>query len=169
MSFRRVRRGFSLRPVRSVKEVVDGVFLNVAGGTTTVVDVASAVNDYTGQVGTCPIGASIKALFVEASYSAGVAAASRSTRIDWLLGKAPSNLPFTIVPGSTGGDPERKWVFHESKGLGGAVGEDISKKGGWIRVPPKMTRMGEDDKLEFRIGSSDVYNFCLKVIYKWYT
>ncbi len=166
MSFRRVKRGFSLRPVRSVKEIVDGVFLAVAGGVITVVAVATAVNDYTGAVGTCPIGATIKALYVEASYSNQ---GTIRARIDWLLGKSPSNLPFGPVPGATGGDPERKWIFHESKGLNPPeVNATPSKKSGWIRVPPKMTRMGEDDALIFRIGSSQNYNFCLKVIYKWY-
>ena len=142
------------------------MFLGVAAGVTTTVALATAVNDYTGSVGTCPIGSNIKSIYIEASYSNDVAT---SGRLDWLLVKDPSGLGISIVPGSTGGDPQRKWVFHESKGNNPVEsGGGLSKKSGWIRVPPKMQRMGEDDVLQLKVGSSTTYNFCLKCIYKWY-
>ena len=59
-----------LAVVRSNKEVVDGVFLKVTGGTVTNVTVAASINDYVGTVGTCPISAKIKGCFIEWSYNA---------------------------------------------------------------------------------------------------
>lgn len=165
MSFRRNRRAFSLRPVRSNKEIVDGVFLNVAAGVITRIAVAQSVNDYTGAVGTCPIGSSIKAIYLEASYFGR----SGGGRLDWYMGKSPGNNLTLPVPGATGGDDNRKWVFHESKGLQALnIAGSPAKKSGWLKIPGKMSRMGEDDRIELAIGSSVAYDFCLKAIYKWY-
>ncbi len=165
---RRMARALSLRPVRSVKEIIDGVFLNVAAGVTTTVVLADTVDDYTGTTGTHPIGSSIKAIYLEASYFGN----GSTGRLDWLLMKDPgaqlSSLP---VPGSTGGNTNRKWVFHESKGLLPGIAADggtVSKKAGWIKIPSKMTRMGDRDQIILRIGASIVHSFCVKSIYKWF-
>jgi len=165
MPMRMGRRALSLRPVRSVKEIVDGVFLNVAAGVTTDFAVVQSVNDYTGGIGTCPIGAHVKSIYIEASYNGPTGG---QARMDWFIGKSPGNNLTLPIPGATGGDDNRKWIFHESKGMMPSEEGGIAKKSGWIRVPPKMQRMGEDDRILIRIGASSVYSWCGKTIYKWY-
>ncbi len=160
----RAKTAFSLRPVRSNKETIDGVFLGVAAGVTTIVNVASQINDYIGTVGSCPIGASIKAFFIELSYSQTAAV---ETNFDWFIGKSPGDNLTLPVPGATGGTPNRKWLFHEGKGIAPRSG-NVTKMQGWIKVPSKMTRMGEDDIFEIHLRCAAAYNACLKVIYKWY-
>ncbi len=170
MPFRR-RQGSAKRPIVSNKEIVDSVSLIVPAGTTTSIDVATSVNDYSGGVGTCPLGSSILGFYVESSFSTvgGIG------RLDWLLckrnaGLAAVNFP---TPGASGGDVRRKYVFHESKGL--VQGETTVGAGGqtsrnrdFLRIPRSFRRMGENDAWTIRVGSSEAYNFCLKVIYKWY-
>ena len=79
----------ALRKLRSVvvvrnKEIVDSVNLAVAGNVTTAVDLATAVNDYTGVVGTCPIGATIKGFEIQLSDNQDNAPVQRR---DWILWK----------------------------------------------------------------------------------
>ncbi len=164
------------RPVlRSNKETVDGVFLGVTGAVITDVTLAASINDYVGTVGTCPIGSKIKGMFIEWSYNN---ASTLEGRMDWFVAKTPGAVTITAlpVPGATGGHLNRKFVFQERKGLqnpfntgsGFAVSSQI--RGGMIflKIPRRFQNMAEGDKLAMRIQSSTDYNFCLKVIYKWY-
>jgi len=163
------RRALASRPVRSVKQIVDGIFLAVASGVTTSVEILTAVNDYTGTVGTCPIGATVKAVSLQVSYSSG---AATSTAFDWYIQKNPFNIlsAGTPVPGSTGSATSRRFIFHEEKGLTGNVGDGtLTKNNVLVLIPPRFRRMGENDKLRILARNSNVsYNFCIKVIYKWF-
>ncbi len=162
----------SKRPIVSNKEIVDAVVVLVVGGVTTDIDIASAVNDYTGTVGTCPLGTSILGFYLETSTANSD---SIINRIDWYLVKRPHGLAtsFYSVPGATGGSQRRSEIFHESKGLG--QGESVSTLGGqtsrmreFIKVPRRFRRMGENDVWTIRVGASTDYSFCLKAIYKWF-
>lgn len=168
-SYSRTRRAFALRPVRSVKEIIDGIFLGVAAGVTTTTVVATSVNSYVGTIGTCPIGATIKAMYVSVTYASTVS--TPDSAFDWYIAKNPAGQLAMPQPGSTGGNPNRKWIFFESKGLApNADDANPDDKSGWIKVPKKMQRMGEDD--EFIITARNVvagYNLCVKCIYKWFT
>jgi len=168
------RRNFqsSKRPIVSNKEIIDTVAFLVTGGVTTDINIASAVNNYTGTIGTQPLGSSLLGFYIETSASNGD---SIVNRIDWYLCKRTSGTPFSSfpIPGATGGDVNRKWIFHESKGIG--QGEAVSTLGGqtsrmreFIKIPKRFRRMGEADFWSIRVGASTDYNFCLKVIYKWY-
>ncbi len=166
MPRRMSRKALSLRPVVSNKESVDGVFLAVAAGVTTTMVLATSVNDYGGAVGDCPQGSSIRSLYLEVSYSEQ---AITPTNFDWFLAKNPGSQLTLPVPGSVGGNTNRKWVFHESKGL--APNEENaspSKKAGWIKIPGKYFRMGENDQLVLRARGASQYNLCVKCIYKWF-
>ncbi len=171
------RRSFqsAKRPITSNKEVIDAVSLTVAGGTTQETTILTAVNDYTGTVGTCPLGASILGFYVEASNIA-VGDGDLTQRIDWLLGyvDGAQTLASLPVPGSSGGHVLRSHVFHEEKGIfpqnlttGNAPTQGIRTRT-FVRVPKRFRRMAEDREWGIRSGSSDTYSVCYKVIYKWY-
>ena len=170
-------RRFSSRlgVVRSNKEVIDGVFLKVTGGTRTDVSVALAVNDYVGTVGTCPIGSKVKGIFIEWSYNAD---STLEGRLDWYFAKFPGSLNFAAfpLPGATGGHINRKFIFQERKGLtnpfntgsGFAVSSQIRGGMMFLKIPRRFQNMAEGDFLGLSIHSSVNYNFCLKIIYKWF-
>jgi len=164
-----LRRRFSV-PVRRNKEIIDSVGFAVAAGVVTSVTVVTAINDYIGTVGTCPIGSKIKAFWIEMSYTK---ADSLVGRLDWLLMKDPANVADVgTIPGATGGDSNRKYIFLERKGIqsnDGLVeqGGTPARFAGWIMIPKRFQNMAEGDFFKIKVGSSVVYNFCLKVIYKW--
>ncbi len=159
------RKAFALRPVHTNKEIVDSVTLGVSGGINTTVALATSVNDYTGTVGTCPIGSSIKAINLQVTYQSNEATTGR---LDWYLMKNPANQITQPIPGATGGDPARKFVFHESKGINPDDDGGPTRDQGWISIPKRYTRMGEDDRILIRFGASDIHDVCIKAVYKWF-
>ncbi len=160
-------------PIHSNKEIVDSVTLLVAAGVTTDVDLVTAVNDYTGTVGTCRQGATILGFYIESSYNLSQVIVGR---FDWFLCKRESGRGTTAfpTPGSTGGTQLRKSIFHERKGVldggpGTNIGGQTAKSVEFIKIPKGFQRMGEGDAWTIRAGASTAYSFCLKVIYKWYS
>jgi len=144
----------------------------VPAATTTDIDLATAVNDYIGTVGTCPLGATILGFYLETSMQVNDTILGR---LDWFLCKRDGNRTVTSfpVPGATGGDILRKFIFHESKGIGqgnssAVIGGQTSRMREFIKIPKKFRRMGEADRWTIRAGASIDYSFCLKCIYKWY-
>ncbi len=168
----RGRRFRSKSPIVSNKEIVDSVVFIVAGGVTTDIAIATAVNDYTGSVGTCPHGANIKGFLVEWSTNN---VDNIVSRIDWYLTKVPAGIGLggMPVPGTTGGNIQRRNIFHEKKGI--AQGQSAASLGGqstrqteFLAIPKGFQRMAEGQIWGIKVGSSENYSFCLKVIYKWY-
>ncbi len=172
------RRQSAKRPIVSVKEIVDSVVFIVAGGVNTDINIASAVNSYSGSVGTCPIGSTILGFYLETSTNNVDNIVGRT---DWYLCKRPANRTFADYPspGFTGGSLVRKLIFHESKGIGqgasfdngaaNTIGGQSTRFREFIKIPKRFRRMGEEDVWSIRVGSSENYSFCLKCIYKWYT
>ncbi len=169
------RRGYQkLRniPVVSNKEIIDGVFLIVAGGVTTDVSLAAAVNNYTGTVGDVPVNGQVKGFYLETSYAN---VDNIVGRLDWYLCKKPAGLAIASFPspGATGGTNFRKYIFHEEKGIftngnGTTAGGQMKSTKQFIAIPPRFKKMSEDDAWFIRIGASENYSFCIKAIYKWF-
>ncbi len=163
----RFNRGMALRPVNSVKNIVDGVFLAVAAATVTIVVLANSVLAYAGGVTDAPVGAKISSLylFVQMLPTAGTA------NVDWYIWKGAGNLSGTMpVPGATGGDPNRKWILHEEKGIPGNAADGaypLTFKG-VIKIPRGRQRMAEGDTIQLRLRGADIHNACIKSIYKFY-
>ncbi len=162
----------SKRPIVSNKEILDAVTLLVPAATTTVIDVATQVNDYAGAVGTCPLGAKILGFYIEASYNLSQVIVGRA---DWYIAKVESGRGSGSypTPGATGGHELRKRIYHERKGVldggpGSNIGGQTSKSVEFVKIPRGVQRMGEADKWIIKVGASTNYSFCLKCIYKWY-
>lgn len=168
MSRRGMRR--KLRSVQVVrnKEVLDSVNLGVAGNTTTAVALATAVNDYAGVVGTCPLGCAIKGFEIELSDRQDLAS---SARRDWYINKNPGGAITFPAPGSTGGSPVRRYIIHEEKGLAADDNVGTIRQRIHINIPKRYWRMGEGDIWQLRYGTSggagEPYDLCIKCIYKW--
>ncbi len=159
------KQSLSLRPINSVKEIVDSTLIGVTAATVSTVVVASAVNDYTGTVGTVPTGSKVTSvyLFIQLVETATV------TNVDWYIAKGPGALP-SPVPGAVGGDVFRKYVLHEEKGIPGNSGDGAypSTFKGVIRIPRGRQRMAEGDIIFVKLRGTGAYNACLKCIYKSY-
>ena len=153
-----------MRPViHTRKEIVDSTFLGVTAATNTTVTVASVTNDYVGTVGTVETGASIKwiYLFVQLIPTAGTA------NVDFYVIKKPSAVA-NPVPGATGGNIARKYILHEEKGIPGNAADGaypLTFKG-VIKIPKGRQRMAEGDLIAVVLRGADLYNGCLKCIYK---
>ncbi len=165
-------RGFQAkRPIVSSKEIVDSVVFIVAGGVTTDIDIATTVNGYSGTVGTAPIGSRILGFYLETSTNNVDNIVGRT---DWYLCKRNGGVSITIfpTPGATGGNVNRKYIYHESKGIGQGTattgGGQSTRMREFIKIPRGAQRMGELDTWTIRVGSSENYSFCLKAIWKWY-
>ncbi len=161
----RYRRSSNLRPINSVKNIVDGTFLGVTAATSTFVTLGATVNTYGGGVTEVPIGAKVYSvyLFVQIISATGTANA------DFFITKYPANVVLP-VPGVTGGSPARKFILHEEKGLPGNAADGaypLTFKG-VIRIPKGRQRFAEGDTLQLIARSADVYNMCVKCIYKFY-
>ncbi len=160
------RRGNSLRPIVSNKEVVDSTLLGVAAGTTSTVAVANQINDYVGTVGTVPLGSKVSSLFlfVQVLPTAGTA------NVDMLVIKSPNAIA-PPTPGAVGGNIARKYVLHEEKGIPGnsADGAYPMTFKGVVRIPKGRQRMGEGDSIRVLVRGADIYNACVKAIYKVYS
>lgn len=146
---------------------MDTTTIGVAAGTQTVVAVATAVNTYAGTVGTCPIGATIEGIYLFFQIQPQAA----QGQIDALVFKRATGTLTSPTPGATGGSPVRRFVLHEEKGIPGTFNNGASPLTyrAFVRLPPRMRRMGEDDVLQVRVVCSTAYDFCLKSIYKWKT
>ena len=170
----RFRRQRMVPPVVSAKNILDLTATGVAAGVTTDLVVAQGVNNYVGNAGTVPIGAAVKNIYISYSYNF---AQGFPTRMDMYVAKRPaaSGIAAYPVPGNTTGSPSRRFIFLEVKGLGSAssdaFGQDSQIRGfsGWLKIPPRMRRIGEDDEIIIRFGSASNYNICVKVIYKFFT
>ena len=147
------------------KEIVDVVLNGQAAGTTTTVAIASAVNTYSGGIGTCPIGSHIRSINVQVSYSSETA----TNRIDWLIRKNPGDqLGTTPAPGATGGSSKRRFNLHEEKGWGVDSSDGVKKDSMQLMIPKRFQRMGEQDEFQFMMHCpTGIYNVCAKFIYKW--
>ncbi len=159
------RRGLGLRPINSVKNILDGTFLGVAAGATTSVALAQVVNSYAGGVIEVPIGAKISSiyLFVQVLPTLGTA------NVDWFVAKVPTGVALPI-PGATGGSVARKYILHEEKGIPGNAGDGaypLTFKG-VIKIPRGRQRFAEGDFIFLQIRGVDIYNACVKCIYKFY-
>lgn len=166
MPRRYLGRGLALRPVQTRKEIVDGTFLGVAGGTTTQVDLLTAQDNYVGGVGTVRTGAVVKAIYLFVQ----IVNESSSVNVDWYVFKKAANVVLGPVPGASGGDNERRFILHEEKGIPGSTtqGQGPLTFRGVIKIPPRMRRMGEDDRISIKLRGAQIHDICLKAIYKVY-
>ncbi len=144
---------------------MDGTFLGVAAAVVTIVNIAITVNTYAGLVTDVPIGAKVSSIYyfiqVQPQAAAGV--------VDFFISKRPNNVVLP-VPGATGGDVNRKFIFHEEKGTPGVFnnGSPPSTFRGVVRIPKGRQRFAEGDNVSVRLRCSTAYDACVKAIYKFY-
>ncbi len=171
----------ALRPIKSVKHIVETSGIIAAGANAVTANLADGVDTYTlADTNGVPTGSKIHSIYFSAFILAeGGELAAEVPLVDWYIIKSPgatwastfdaTNLP---TPGSTGDHINKRHILHTEKGLTG--GGDASLTGipmvfkGVIRIPRGKQRWGEDDQLLWCTRANFASKFCVQAIYKHY-
>ncbi len=169
------RRG--KRPLR-IKHVIDTSTVIGAGVNTVIQPPIDGVDAYAlADVNGCPTGSTVRGFYMSFfAISEGGEIASEVPLVDWYVIHNPGgafgvtfdadNLP---TPGATGSHKNKRFIFHEEKGLAG--GGDVSLAGvpmvfkGVIGIPKKWQRIGQDDTVLICGRANFNTKLCIKVLY----
>ncbi len=168
----RFRRGANLRPVHSIKHVIDFSGSTVAG-TQTTVDLIHAVDAPVITTGIeVETGSRVNSIFLNviaaSSNTAGLA------NIYFILYKNPgANIAIAQVPNAnnTGISDFKKQIFHTEMVMTEknttAIPRTMFK--GVLMIPKHFRRFGPNDELTIQIFSPvNTFDFCVECIYKEY-
>ncbi len=164
------RNALRLRPVNSIKKIVENSAVLVAG-TVSTNDLVATV-DGTAWLDAAdtavPQGCTIHSIYLSV-YGAVNGDGVTPPVFNWYICKNPNNFLVFSSPTALAGNSNRRWVLHQEKGLtGNSAGTPMAFKG-VIKIPPRMRRMGRDDHIQLRIVSENFGgNFCFQAIYKFY-
>ncbi len=173
MAFRS-RRAMSLRPVHSIKHIVDvasAVVTNVVTNIQLIQSVDAPTLANTQQVET---GSTVHAIYLRVEALATGTFVS-IPRVYMAIFKNPGgNLPI-INPNSTGDSDDKKWVIHQEMMMvaNGATEGAIPRTmfQGVIKIPPKLKRFGINDTLVALFQhdvaeTTGITKICTQTIYK---
>ncbi len=180
MPFR--QRGNFLRPINSVKHIVETSNIIAAVTNTVHQTIVDGVNTYTlGDVNGVPTGSKVSSFYLSVyAISEGGEVANEVPLVDWYIIKVPggtygttfdaTNLP---TPGATGSHQNKNKIIHTEKGLSG--GGDASLSGvpmifkGVIKIPKGMQRIAQDDQILLCVRTNFATKLCAQTIYKHYS
>lgn len=176
------RRGNRLRPIDSVKHIVETSQIIAAGTNTVLLNMMAGVPTYTlADANGCPTGSKVFSMYLSVFViTEGGEVANEVPLVDWYVMHLPgnvwgstfdaTNLP---TPGSTGVHLNKRHIIHTEKGLAG--GGDASLAGvpmifkGVIRIPKGRQRVGEADTIKLMMRANFASKVCAQVIYKHYS
>ncbi len=176
------RRSNNLRPINSVKHIVEASTIIAAITDTVVLRLVAGVDTYSlADADGVPTGSRVNGFFLSTFvYTEGGEVSNEVPLVDWYLIHNPSNRFGTTfdaanlpTPGATGIHKNKRFILHTEKGLAG--GGDASLSGvpmvfkGVIAVPKKMRRIGEDDEFLLCYRANFASKVCAQVIYKHYS
>ncbi len=153
--------------VRSYKNVIDtsgGLTAGVVSTTAIAVTVTS--NNLVETSNNIPVGGKVGAVYYSI-YIFSNSTESTSPVVDLFFWKQQVGVLSAPVPGQTGSDPNKRFVFHEAKGLAGNRTQGMPMHiEGVFRVPRVYSRFGLDDQLQMKLQNPVAGFFCAKFIYK---
>ncbi len=168
----------NIRPVQSLKHVVDTATSAVAGGIISTVEIANAdSNPILANVTEVNEGSKINAIFmrVEAKVTTNFTSVPR---VYMIVVKNSSNQVVTPYPANVGADQAKRFVIHQEMMM---VGESADNSGGLprtmfmgvIKIPRGYSRMGYNDRINVAFSldvgeSTGICNVCVQAIYKEY-
>ncbi len=158
-------------PIMSIKHVIDASGTTSGGSTPTIIPIVLAVRN---PVATSPTevntGSTVGSIFISVFVLGSTATVSGL--VDWYIWKNPGSGFGNNAPdvGNTGINANRRFVFHEEKGLASTEDGTPMVFKGVIRIPPRFRRMGDEDTMELRLLTPTGFDaqFCVKAIFKEY-
>lgn len=179
MVFRRGSQAIRLRPVNSLKHIVEtnGSVSAAGQSVTDVIQTVSAPT--TGTTNECHVGSSVHAIYLRVEVI-GVVAAGGVDNIYLGVFKNPSNDLAIPNLDSVGASDRRRFMIHQemlmttpqaTSGAGGDNGFPRTMFKGVISIPRGFKRNGVSDKLQVvlqhRSGeATQTTRFCIECIYK---
>lgn len=175
------RRALKLRPINSVKHIVEGSSILAAGVDTILDNITIGADAYSlANDAGCPTGSRVGSFYLSVfAIAEGGEIANEVPLVDWYIIKNNGNTFGTTfgttthpTPGATGTHINKRFIIHTEKGLSG--GGDVSLAGvpmifkGVIRIPKGMARIGQDDKMEICARANFATKICWQAIYKHY-
>ncbi len=169
------RRMTRLRPVHSLKHIVDSSG-TTSGGTTSTVDLIKTVDSpILANVNECQSGSTVPSIFLNVQ-TAGAVAYAGVPRIYFAVFKRPANNLTQPDPSGMGAEDVKRFVIHQEmmmQAQQGTTDETFPRTmfKGVLRIPPRMRRNGYDDRLQLLIQnatgeSTGTTRWCVQCIYK---
>ncbi len=163
------RRFSNLRPVHSIKHVVDIQNAVVAGtpGTESLIVALDAPT--VGNVSQVETGCTVNSIYLNVSAYATTEAALANSYL--IIYKNPGGNLTVITPNAVGASDNKRFVIHqEMRMLSGSATEiPITLFRGVISIPKGYRRFGINDVLTLRIFAPGVnIDYCIQCIYKEY-
>ncbi len=175
-----VRFRRNLHPVVSTKNVTDASGI-LAAGTNTIIATLVVSEEAPTLAATNSVarGSTVNGLFLEIFFiTEGGEIANEVPLVDWYIFKNNGNN-FSVfsgaglpTPGATGSNDNKRFVFHEEKGLSG--GGDASLSGvpmvfkGVIALPRGYRKMNANDRVIIAARANFATKFCVKSVYRWF-
>ncbi len=171
----------ALHPIISTKNVVDQSTIIAATTNTVLTTIVDTVDAPTlAATGSVERGSKVHGIYLSLFiYAEGGEVANEVPLADWYIikdqgGNMGSTFSATALPtpGATGSNDNKRFVFHEEKGLAG--GGDASLAGvpmvfkGVIGVPRGYQKCNSGDRIKVCVRTNFASKLCFKAIYKWY-
>ncbi len=166
------RSSLALRPVNSIKHVVDVASSVVTSIITTVPLADSFDNPALSSPAAVTGGSQIHSIFLRVEVlSTGTFVTV--PRVYMTVMKNPGNNLAVPNPNGIGTDDDKKWIIHQEMIMVAEGASAIPRTMflGVIRVPPKLRRMGVRDRISVHFQhdaaeTSAITNVCVQAIYK---
>ncbi len=166
----------SIRPVNSLKHVVDTATSAVAGGVTSTVILAQAVqNPSLGNVEEINWGSVINSIYARVELLATNNSFSSVPRVYMSIMKNPGNNLAVPYPANVGASDNKRFVIHQEMTMVGGNGSTTpfprTMFAGVVKIPKGYRRFGVNDRLlmSFSLDVGDtggISNACVQCIYK---
>ncbi len=163
-----VARYLNLRPIRSIKHVVDIQSSLAAGGNQENQDLVSALDSpTTANVDSVEIGSRVSSIYLNVQVYA-TSEASLANVYMFII-KNPGGNITPPAANAVGASDNKKFVIHqEMRMMGGATTEiPITLFNGVIKIPRGYQRMGTNDILQLSVQTpGNAIDYCVQCIYK---
>ncbi len=167
----RFRQSLRLRPVKSEKHEVSWIFLAQNASTTQTVSLIDAVPGEPSGANEVEVASTVRSIYVEFNLN-GVDNSGASQVFNWSISKQPANSNIAPDPGLFD-TKDKRFILKRGMEMlpevpldsGGTV---QTKRIFVVKIPPRMSRWGEDDQLilQYKATSASAVNFCGFVIFK---
>lgn len=171
MPYRRMNRALSLRPVKSEKHETTWSNLGQNASTTKIVPLIESVAGEPTSGVQVETASTVRSIYIESNLN-GVDNSGAVQVFHWMIYKDPSGLFGSLDPTTYDTDKKR---FILKRGMEmlpeiplGSGGTVQTKRIFVVKIPPRMSRWGESDKLtlSYKSTSASNINFCGIAIFK---
>ncbi len=159
------RRSLNLRPVKSEKEEISWSNLAQDASSTKQVIIIAATDSPT-TAGQVEIGDTVKWIYFEFHFSAEVA--TNTKVVHWNVSKVPSGVSQMENIPSVYDTVVKRFILKRGMEMLPKDVATVFKRIFVVRIPPRMSRMGDGDEIQFRyiVSSTETINACGIAVYK---